>query len=146
MNRLFHRETSCVKCWVISLPSPGIKNLQKLIFLHITFVTLSKNICMPHSAAFLIVTMTNHLQNSYMQTDKHHRQQFTQCYCVIPKCTLRMHNIVCLMLELLLLFLPCVIIFTNDCILIGSCSWGCTNKAVFSKYFAQNFIRDCRLG
>jgi len=54
-------------------------------------------------------------------------------YCITEHYAGRMCNFVCLMLQLSLLFLLCVVMFAADCILIGSCACGCSIKLEFSK-------------
>jgi hypothetical protein len=75
---------------------------------------------------------------------KHSWQQFTPCYCIIEHRTVRILNFVCLILELLMLYLLCVITFKTDCISICSCACGCPNKGIFQIISHTNFMGDAQ--
>jgi hypothetical protein len=130
---IFIEKLLVTRCWVISLSSPGIKNLSWIyLSLHMVFITLSKKRSYASFCSLITVNITK-MFPKWFYAHKDCRQQFAQCYCIKTYCAVRMRNLVCLMLELLFFYLLCVIMFEPDCILIGSCACGCPNKAEFSR-------------
>jgi hypothetical protein len=129
---VFVEKLLVVKCWIINLSSLGINNFQKLPSHMVLTALPKKSLCASFCCFPDLVAVTKKRFTKFFRTGiKHCWQQVTHCCCIIACRTVRIHNFVCHVLELLF-FLLCVM-FATDCISFGSCARGCPIKVEFLK-------------